>query len=74
MYDNLKSGEKVKFKIKSDLETIIIIDGKWNYLNPKENGFFEDEITIQTQPGNNLIIGQKTEIGKCDYMVSYKVV
>ena len=74
MYDNLKSGEKVKFKIKSDLETIIIIDGKWNYLNPKENGFFEDEITIQTQPGNNLIIGQKKGTNSCDYMVSYKVV
>ena len=32
LYDNLKSGEKVKFKIKSDLDTIILIDGKWNCL------------------------------------------
>lgn len=74
MYDNLKSGEKVKFKIKSDLETVIIIDGKWHYLNQKDNGFFEDELTIQTQPGNNLIIGMKKENNSCDYMVSYKVV
>ena len=48
LYDNLKSREKVKFKIKSDLDTIILIDGKWNYLKKNENGLFEEEITIQT--------------------------
>ena len=35
LYDNLKSGGKVKFKIKSDLDTIIIIDNEWNYLEKK---------------------------------------
>ena len=34
LYDNLKYGQKIKFKIKSDLVTLIIIDNKeWHYLN-----------------------------------------
>ena len=40
-YDNLKSGEKVKFKIKSSLdEIIIIIDEKWHRLKKNNEGFF----------------------------------
>ena len=74
LYDNLKSGGKVNFKIKSDLDTIIIIDTKWNYLEKNDNGFFEKEITIQTSPGKNVVIGCKNENGSCDYMVSYNVV
>ena len=74
LYDNLKSGEKVKFKIKSDLETIIIIDGQWHDLKKKDKGFFEDEIIIQSKPGSNVIVGLKNEKGSCEYMVSYKII
>ena len=74
LYDNLKSGEKIKFKIKSDLETIIIIDGKWYYLQKKQNGYFEEEINIQTVPGKNVVIGKKKENGSCDFMVAYNIV
>ena len=74
LYDNLKSGGKVKFKIKSDLDTIIIIDNEWNYLEKNDNGFFEKEITIQTSPGDNLVIGYKNDNGNCGSMVSYNVV
>ena len=44
LYDNLKSGEKVKFKIKSDLDTIILIDGKWNYLKKMKMGFLKKKL------------------------------
>ena len=74
LYDNLKSGGKVKFKIKSDLDTIIIIDKEWNYLEKNDNGFFEKEITIQTSPGDNVVIGYKNDNGNCGSMVSYNVV
>jgi len=74
LYDNLKSGEKVKFKIESDLETIIIIDGQWHYLNKNPKGIFEDEITIQSKPGSNVVVGMKNKSGSCEYMLSYKVI
>lgn len=74
LYDNLKSGEKVSFKIKSDLDTVIIIDGKWYYLEKKDNGLFEKEITIQTEPGKNVVIGKKKGDNSCDFMVSYNVI
>ena len=74
LYDNLKSGEKVKFKIKSDLETIIIIDEQWHYLKKNQNKIFEDEITIQSKPGSNVVVGMKKESNKCEYMLSYKVI
>ena len=44
LYDNLKSREKVKFKIKSDLDTIILIDGKWNYLKKMKMGFLKKKL------------------------------
>ena len=44
LYGNLKSGEKVKFKIKSDLDTIILIDGKWNYLKKMKMDFLKKKL------------------------------
>ena len=78
IYDNIKSGQTVKFKIKtnsSDLDTIIIIDGQWHYLNKNEQGFFEKEITIQTPPGKNIIIGKRKDNNdlSCQYMVAYTI-
>ena len=58
LYNGLKSGKKVKFKMESDLDTIIIIDTKWHYLKRNEKGFFEEEIKIQSKPGENVIIGK----------------
>jgi ribosomal protein L20A (L18A) len=74
IYNNLKSGEKVKFKIKSNLEEIIIIDGKWNYLKKNEEGYFEFETTIQSQKGKSVIIGKPKPPNSCDHLVSYDVI
>ena len=79
IYDNIKSGQKVKFKIKSnsnELDTIIIIDGKpWHYLNKDAKGYFEKEITIKSLPGENVIIGKRKDNNdnSCSFMISYKV-
>ena len=79
LYDNLKSGEKVKFKIKTslaELDTLIIIDGQWHYLNKNNDGFFEKEILIQTQPGKSLIIGKRKDNNdcSCSYLVAYDII
>ena len=74
LYDNLKSGEKVKFKIKSKLDEIIIIDEEWHHLKKNESGFFELETKIKTKKGNNLIIGKKKGTNSCGYLVSYNVI
>jgi hypothetical protein len=79
IYDNIKSGQNVKFKIKTnlnDLDTIIIIDGQWHYLNKDEQGFFEKEITIQTPPGKNIIIGKRKDNSDCNcsYLVAYTII
>ena len=79
IYDNIKSDQNVKFKIKTnlnDLDTIIIIDGQWHYLNKDEQGFFEKEITIQTPPGKNIIIGKRKDNSDCNcsYLVAYTII
>ena len=78
LYDNIKSGQRVKFKIKTDLEeldTLIIIDGQWHYLNKDEHGFFEKEIVIQTPPGKNIVIGKRKDNNdcSCSYLVAYTI-
>ena len=74
LYNKLKSGEKVKFKIKSDLDTIIIIDGQWNYLKKNEEGYFESEIQIKTSPGNNVVIAKKKGDNSCTYLITYDII
>jgi len=60
VYNNLRTGENVKFKIKTNLEEIVIKDGdEWYYLKKNEQGYFEKEIIIQSQPGQNVKIGKK---------------
>ena len=79
LYDNLKSGQKVKFKIKSlldEIDTLIIIDGQWHYLNKNDDdGLFEKEIVIQTPPGKNLIVGKRKDNNdsSCAFMVAYTI-
>ena len=60
----------------NDLDTIIIIDGQWHYLNKDEQGFFEKEITIQTPPGKNIIIGKRKDNSDCNcsYLVAYTII
>jgi len=59
LYDKLKSGEKVKFKMKSDLKEIFISNGDIEeYLDKNKDGFFEKEITIKAKPGEMIEIGQ----------------
>ena len=74
LYDNLRSGKKVKFKIESALNDIIIIDEEWHYLTRNKQGYFELEIKIKTKKGDKVIIGNKTESGSCNYLVDYNVV
>ena len=75
LYNDLKSGDKVKFKIKSDLDKIIIADEQWHYLNKDANGFFETEIIIKNRPGQKIIIGKENENKEntCVFMASYNV-
>ena len=73
-YDNLKSGSNVKFKIKSELDTIIIIEKQWHYLNKNEQGFFEEDIKIENEKGENIIVGKKNEKGGCSYLYTYCIV
>ena len=74
LYDNLKSGEKVKFKLKSNLEEMIIKDEEWNKLKKNESGFFELEITIQTQNGDNVIIAKPKGTNNCSSLISYNII
>ena len=58
-YDKLKSGEKVKFKMISDIDKIFIVNGDTKeYLEKNENGFFEKEIVIKSKPGDKIGIGE----------------
>ena len=58
-YDKLKSGEKVKFKMISDIDKIFIDNGDTKeYLEKNENGFFEKEIVIKSKPGDKIRIGE----------------
>ncbi len=73
LYNGLKSGKKVKFKMESDLDTIIIKDSIWHYLKRNEEGFFEKEIKIKTKPRKNLVIG-KPEGKSIIYLIEYDVI
>ena len=75
LYNDIKSGDKVKFKIKSDLDKIIIIDEKWYYLTKNKNGFFEKEIIVRNHPGEKIVIAKENEHEKntCIFMASYNI-
>ena len=74
LYDNLKHGVNYKFKIESNLEEIIIIDGEWNYLKQKRNGYFEFETIINSPAGGNVSIGKRDGSTSCSSLVVYKVI
>ncbi len=60
LYDKLKYGEKVRFIIESNLNSLIIVDDDKCYnLEKNEQRLFEKEITIHSIPGNNVIIKEK---------------
>ena len=70
----LKSGEKVKFKFESDLETIFIQNGdETEYLEKNEEGLFEKEIIIRAQSGGHVTIGKSNGFILSSYYI-YKVV
>ena len=75
LYNDIKSGDKVKFKIKSDLDKIIIIDEKWYYLTKNKNGFFEKEIIVKNHPGEKIVIAKENEHEKNTgiFMASYNI-
>ena len=75
LYDNLRSGEKVKFKIESNLNDIIIIDDdEWHHLKRNAQGYFEFETIIKTKKGSYVIIAHKTGLITCRNLVRYNVV
>ena len=74
IYNDLKSGERVKFKIKSNLDEIIIIDEEWHHLKNNGNGYFKLETTIQTQRGQKVVVGKAKPPNSCDFLVAYDVV
>ena len=74
LYNNLKSGQKVKFKVKSKYENLVVIDDKWNKMIKKENGFHEIEIKIKTQKNSTIGIARLTGATSCSYLVKYNIV
>ena len=77
LYDNLKSGQRVKFKVKSNYEEIVVIDGgrgQWLKMVKKENGFYELEIELKAKKNDSVTIAKKTSSSGCSYLVSYHVV
>ena len=74
LYDYLKQGQKVKFKIKANLEEIIIIDNEWHHLKKNEEGYFEFEKYIESQKGNDVSICKKNDSGSYNTVLSYKVI
>ena len=74
LYNNLKSGEKVKFRMTSNYQDIIIIDEDWNYLERNEQGYLELELIIKTKKGQKLIVGYKNSSGSCSYLVTYDII
>ena len=74
LYNNLKSGQKVKFKVKSKYENLVVIDDKWNKMIRKENGFHEIEIKIKTQKNSTIGIARLTGATSCSYLAKYNIV
>ena len=73
LYNNLKTGKFVKFKMTSNYDDIIIIDREWHYLKRNIEGYFELETKIKTKNGYDVIVGYKNSEGSCSYLVSYKI-
>ena len=74
IYDFLKSGEKIKFKIKSDLDEIIIIDQIWNYLKKNKEGYFEFETIIKSSRGQSLKISNKNGTNNSSTLAEYNII
>ena len=75
LYDNLKSGETVKFLVKSNYEKLIVSDDmNWINMIKKENGIFELEIKIKAKKNNDVSICIPKEYNTISSLVSYKVV
>ena len=76
LYNNLRSGQNVKFKIKSNLDEIIIKDIEWHRLKKNPQGFFELNTVIQSGSGASVAIG-KPKPGNplsMDYLADYTIV
>ena len=73
LYNNIKNGDVINFKIEADLDKIIIIDKKWIYLNKNNDGIFEKKITIESKKGEKVIIAKETSLNHCSYLASYLV-
>ena len=73
-YNNLKFGQKVKFKVKSKYENLVVMDDEWHKMVKKEDGFFEVEVIIKTKKGSEVSIVRMTGPSSYSFLVSYKVV
>jgi len=74
IYDFLKSGEKIKFKINSDLDEIIIIDQIWNYLKKNKEGYFEFETIIKSSRGQSIKISKKNGLHNSNTFAEYNII
>ena len=74
LYNGLKSGKTVKFKMESDLDIIIIDDVIRHYLERNDKGFFETEIEIQSKPGKSVKIGKLNGFFSTSFLIEYDVV
>ena len=83
IYDNLKSGEKIKFRFKSNLNNLsrifIYLDGNSINTTKNEDGIFEKEIIAK---GDSIKIGKITLVkissntyqSSTSIVITYKVV
>ena len=75
LYDNLKSGENVKFIVKSNYEKLIVCDdGKWTDMIKKENGIYELEIKIKAKKNDKVAICRPKGYNSISNLVSYNIV
>ena len=74
IYDFLKSGEKIKIKIKSYLDEIIIIEQIWNYLKKNKEGYFEFETIIKSSRGQSVKISKKNGLNNSNTLAEYNVI
>ena len=70
----MKSGEKIKFKIESDLNEIIIIDQIWNYIKKNKEGYFEFETIILSSRRQTIKISKKNGPNSSNTLAEYNVI
>ena len=69
VFNNLKKGREVTFKMKSNEEKIVLINDNWNYIEKDPNGLFE----LSFIPKVDEIVVGNLENRSCKYVKTFKV-